>query len=151
MSMASTNMRTVRLGVGSLCSLEGLVHEQYDFCRSAWLMHVRPRQGTEICNFGVLSLLGFWILLRCLFLSLQVFCVIKQGKSPQNVQNAALFPGGEKRIKSCHVSGCHLLLVLRNVASKFPKEDQCVWREFELCIVVTTWHLHGASFGNLPF
>ena len=28
-------------------------------------------------------------------------------KSPQNVEKIARFPGGEKSVESCHVSGCH--------------------------------------------
>ena len=27
-------------------------------------------------------------------------------KAPQNMENFARFPGGEKRVESCHVSGC---------------------------------------------
>ena len=68
--------------------------------------YVRPRQGTEICNFGAPSPLDF-----CEFSPVDVFspgllCNLER-KWPQNVEKIARFPGGEKGVESCHVCGCH--------------------------------------------
>ena len=65
---------------------------------------VRPRQGTEICNFGgAVSLEALhWIF--CFFSSVYVqfskTSLLKSGESSEK-------SSGENRVKSCHVSGCH--------------------------------------------
>ena len=41
------------------------------------------------------------------FLFLQGFLCSSVGKSPQNVEKIARFPGGEKSAESCHACGCH--------------------------------------------
>ena len=35
------------------------------------------------------------------------YCVCNLRKLPQNVEKIARYPGGEKSVGSCHVSGCH--------------------------------------------
>ena len=43
-------------------------------------------------------------------------------KSPQNVEKMAQLPGGERCVKSCHVSGCHgFVSVLKEVLSGVEK------------------------------
>ena len=71
--------------------------------------HVRPRQGTEICNFGVPSPLDF---LRIFssgfffpFLQVYLLCNLVR-KRPQNMEKIVRFPGGERGVESCHVCGC---------------------------------------------
>ena len=70
---------------------------------------VRPRQRTEICNFGAPSPLDFYE-----FSPVDSFSFFSPGflcnlvrQSPQNLEKIARFPGGEKSVESCHVSGCH--------------------------------------------
>ena len=63
--------------------------------------HVRPRQGTEICNFGEVSPLDF---LNCFPFSPGFLCSLVR-KWPQNVEKVARFPGGEKSAEPCHVFG----------------------------------------------
>ena len=62
---------------------------------------VRPRQGTEICNFGAVSTGGSPL---DFLLFLQDLCSktspLKSGESSEK-------SGGENRVKSCHVCGCH--------------------------------------------
>ena len=66
--------------------------------------HIRPRQGTEICNFREISPLDFLNYLQCIFpFSPGLLCNVVR-KSPQNVEKIARFPGGEKGTESCHVS-----------------------------------------------
>ena len=77
---------------------------------------VRPQQGTEICNLGEPSPLDFFLYCPVDFPFLQVFCVVYLlRKSPQNVEKIARIPGGEKSVKSCHVSGCHGVLRSRSL------------------------------------
>ena len=63
--------------------------------------HVRPRQGTEICNFGAPSPLEA---LYCFFSSIYVqFSKTSPLKSGESSEKSS----GENRVKSCHVCGCH--------------------------------------------
>ena len=62
----------------------------------------------QICNFGAPSPLDsfeFSQVDSCLF-SPGFMCNLVR-KSPQNVEKMVRFPGGERCVKSCHVSGCH--------------------------------------------
>ena len=65
---------------------------------------VRPRQGTEICNFGAPSPLEArrWIL--CFFSSIYVQF---RKRSPLKSGESSEKSSGENRVKSCHVCGCH--------------------------------------------
>ena len=50
----------------------------------------------------------FWNFLQWIFLPFPPgFPCNLVRKSPQNVDKIARFPGGAKRVESCHVSGCH--------------------------------------------
>ena len=66
--------------------------------------HVRPRQGTEICNFGAPSPLKALHWTFCFFSSIYVqfgkTSPLKSGESSEKFC-------GENRVKSCHVCGCH--------------------------------------------
>ena len=69
--------------------------------------HIRPRQGTEICDFGAPSPLDFSNCLEWIFpVSPDFLCSLVR-KSPQQVEKIARFPGGDKSAESRHVSGCH--------------------------------------------
>ena len=51
-------------------------------------------------------------------------------KWPQNVEKVAGFPGGEKSVESCHVSGCHGFFRSRKLRSEccpYPEETGCHW------------------------
>ena len=55
------------------------------------------------------------------------FSVCFRSQSPKNVEKIARLPGGDKRVKSCHASGCECLIPVPNVrvfklsfASPFP-------------------------------
>ena len=65
---------------------------------------VRPRQGTEICNFGAPSPLEtlHWIFcfLSSIFVQFSKTSPLKSGESSEK-------SSGENRVKSCHVCGCH--------------------------------------------
>ena len=66
--------------------------------------HVRPRQGTEICNFGAPSPLEALHWIFCFFSSIYVqFSKTSPPKSGENSEKSS----GESRVKSCHVCGCH--------------------------------------------
>ena len=69
---------------------------------------VRPRQRTEICNFGAPSPLNFldFAPVASLPFSPGSLCNSVR-KSPQKLEKIARFPGSEKSVESCHVSGCH--------------------------------------------
>ena len=64
----------------------------------------RPRQGTEICNFGAPSSLEALHWIFCFFSSISVqfrrTSPLKSGESSEK-------SSGENRVKSCHVCGCH--------------------------------------------
>ena len=66
--------------------------------------HVRPRQGTEICNFGAPSPLEalHWIFCFCssVYVQFSKTSPVKSGESSET-------SSGENRVKSCHVCGCH--------------------------------------------
>ena len=66
--------------------------------------HVRPRQGTEICNFGAPSPLEalHWIFSFFSRFSVQ-FSKTRPPKSGESSEKSS----GENRVKSCHVCGCH--------------------------------------------
>ena len=69
--------------------------------------HVRPRQGTDICNFRAPSPLDFLVSpVYVLPFSPGALCNLVR-KSPQHMEKIARSPGGEKSAESCHVSGCH--------------------------------------------
>ena len=64
---------------------------------------VRPRQGTEICNFGAPSPLEAVHWIFCFFSSIYVqFSKTSPLKSGESSENSS----GENRVKSCHVCGC---------------------------------------------
>ena len=65
---------------------------------------VRPRQGTEICNFGVPSPLEALHWIFCFFSS---FYVQFSKTSPLKPGESSEKSSGENRVKSCHVCGCH--------------------------------------------
>ena len=66
--------------------------------------HVRPRQGTEICNFGPPSPLEALHWIFCFFSSIYVqFSNTSPLKSGESTEKSS----GENRVKSCHVCGCH--------------------------------------------
>ena len=65
--------------------------------------HVRPRQGTEICNFGAPSPLEALHWIFCFFSSI---CVQFSKTSPLNSGESSEKSSGENRVKSCHVCGC---------------------------------------------
>ena len=65
---------------------------------------IRPRQGTEICNFGAPSPLEA---LHWIFCSFFGFYVQFSKKSPRKSGESSEKSSGENRIKSCHVCGCH--------------------------------------------
>ena len=65
---------------------------------------VRPRQGTEICNFRAPSPSEALHWIFCFFSSIYVqFSKTSPLKSGENSEKSS----GENRIKSCHVCGCH--------------------------------------------
>ena len=65
---------------------------------------VRPRQGTEICNFGAPSPLEALHWIFCFFSSIYVqFSKTSPLKSGESSEKSS----GENRVKSCHVCGCH--------------------------------------------
>ena len=66
--------------------------------------HVRPRQGTEICNFGAPSPLEALHWIFCFFSS---FYVQFSKTSPLKSGESSEKSSGENRVKSCHVCGCH--------------------------------------------
>ena len=66
--------------------------------------HVRPRQGTEICNFGAPSPLEALHWIFWFFSSFYMqFSKTSPLKSGENSEKSS----GENRVKSCHVCGCH--------------------------------------------
>ena len=68
------------------------------------LRTVRPRQGTEICNFGAPSPLEALHWIFCFFSSIYVqFSKTSPLKSGESSEKSS----GENRFKSCHVCGCH--------------------------------------------
>ena len=65
---------------------------------------VRPRQGTDICNFGVPSPLEALHWMFCFFSSIYVqFSKTSPLKSGESSEKSS----GANRVKSCHVCGCH--------------------------------------------
>ena len=65
---------------------------------------VRPRQGTETCNFGAPSPLEALHWIFCFFSSIYVqFSKTSPLKSGESSEKSS----GENRVKSCHVCGCH--------------------------------------------
>ena len=66
--------------------------------------HVRPRQGTEICNFGAPSPLEA---LHWIFGFFSSFYVQFSKTSPLKSGESSEKSSGENRVKSCHVCGCH--------------------------------------------
>ena len=66
--------------------------------------HVRPRQGTEICNFGAPSPLEALDWIFCFF---SRFSVQFSKTSPPKSGESSEKSSGENRVKSCHVCGCH--------------------------------------------
>ena len=65
---------------------------------------VRPRQGTEICNFGAPSPLEALHWIFSFFSSIDVqFSKTSPLKSGESSEKSS----EENRVKSCHVCGCH--------------------------------------------
>ena len=78
---------------------------------------VRPRQGTEICNFGAPSALEALHWMFCFFSSIYVqFSKTSPTKSGESSKKSS----GEDRVKSCHVCGCHGFFG--------PESEQIEWR-----------------------
>ena len=71
------------------------------FCQSG---QVRPRQGTESCNFGAPTPLEALHWIFCFF---SRFSVQFSKTSPLKSGESSKKSNGENRIKSCHVCGCH--------------------------------------------
>ena len=65
---------------------------------------IRPRQGTEIYNFGAPSPLEA---LHWLFCSFSRFYLQFSKKSPRKSGESSEKSSGENRVKSYHVCGCH--------------------------------------------
>ena len=93
---------------------------------------VRPRQGTEICNFGAPSPLEALHWIFCFFSSISVqFSKTSPLKSGESSEKSS----GENRVKSCHVCGCRgffgpeLTQFLVNFSRCFPR-FQSVFRQF---------------------
>ena len=93
--------KPIRLFV--LCELRSL----------SYSVHVRPQQGTKICDFGAPSPLDFLILIQRIFFIFSRFLCNLPRTSPQNVGKIARFPVGEGSVESCHVSACHKLHACR--------------------------------------
>ena len=73
-------------------------------CKVSGSGHVRPRQATEICNFGAPSPLEALHWIFCFFSRFSV----QFGKtSPPKSGESSEKSSGENRVKSCHVCGCH--------------------------------------------
>ena len=69
---------------------------------------LRRRQGAEICNFAAPSPLDFFDFSPVDFFHFSPGSLCNfVSKWAQDVEKFARFPGGEKRVESCHVSGCH--------------------------------------------
>ena len=66
--------------------------------------HVRPRQGTETCNFGAPSPLEALHWIFCFF---SRFSVQFSKTSPLKSGESSEKSSGENRVESCHVCGCH--------------------------------------------
>ena len=77
---------------------------------------VRPRQGTEICNFGAPSPLEALHWIFCFFSNVYVQF---SKTSPLTSGESSEKSSGENRVKSCHVCGCHGFfgpdILLRNI------------------------------------
>ena len=88
--------------------------------RAAISGQVRPRQGTEICNFGAPSPLEALHWIFCFFSSMYVQF---SKMSPLNSGESSEKSNGENRVKSCHVCGCHGFFCPDNHASShcFPQ------------------------------
>ena len=83
---------------------EGVMKELGDKVSKQLSGHVRPRQGTEICNFGAPSPLEALHWIFCFFSSIYVqFSKTSPLKSGESSEKSR----GENREKSCHVCGCH--------------------------------------------
>ena len=67
---------------------------------TCWSGQVRPRQGTEICNFGAPSPLEDFLLLSSIYVQFGKMSPRKSGESSGK-------SSGESRVKSCHVCRCH--------------------------------------------
>ena len=73
-----------------------------------WSGHVRPRQGTEICNFGAPFSLEALQWIFCFFSSIFSSIYVQFSKtSPLKSGESSEKSSGENRVKSCHVCGCH--------------------------------------------
>ena len=78
---------------------------------------VRPRQGTEICNFGAPSPLEALHWIFCFFSS---FYVQYSKTSPLKSGESSEKSSGENRFKSCHVCGCHVFFGPETLALSGP-------------------------------
>ena len=106
---------------------------------------VRPRQGTEICNFGAPSPLEalHWIFsfFSSIYVQFSKTSPLKSGESSEK-------SSGENRVKSCHVCGCHGFFgperrVLRTLNS------QILTKALQRCLVVGFEREKGFSEGVL--
>ena len=70
--------------------------------------HIRPRQATEISNSKKVSPLDFFeVSSSGIFPFAPGFLCHLVRRSPKNLEKIVRFPGGQKSVKSCHISGCH--------------------------------------------
>ena len=102
-------------------------HTQLVECRHPCLGlsgQVRPRQGTEICNFGAPSPLKALHWIFCFFSSVYVqFRKTSPLKSGESSEKSS----GENRVKSCHVCGCHGFFGLEIRRRLNRLENNLVW------------------------
>ena len=84
------------------------------------------RDSPEVCILGAPSPLIFLNFLQWIFSKLlSKFLFNFERKSPQNSEKFARFQGGQKRVKSCRISGCHGFFGSPRTPSFF--ELQSVW------------------------
>ena len=86
--------------------------------QSKYSGQVRPRQGTEICNFGAPSPLEALHWIFCFVSSIYVqFSKTSPLKSGESSEKSS----GENRVKSCHICGCHGFLALKYLKIRLQK------------------------------
>ena len=96
--------------------------------------HVRPRQGTEICNFGAPSPLEALHWIFCFFSSVYVqFSKTSPLKSGERSEKSS----GENRVKSCHVCGCHGFFGLSCLSPR-SLSPQSAWPHDSSSLLVTS-------------
>ena len=101
---------------------------------------VRPRQGTEICNFGAPSpwrlSTGFFCFFSSIYVQFSKTSSLKSGESSEK-------SSGENRVKCCHVCGCHGF-------AGFRKWDSSGLCPFPLRKMTGREQRGGRTFGPIP-